>query len=154
MYFDLPKRLSEGKPSSIKRHSTMGQSIYDRYIENEVLGANPAKLVMILYRAAIDAIAAARVNVRNREIRERSTRITKASGIIHELLNTLNHAEGGEISRKLAELYVYMQTRLNEANAAQTEGLLRTLLEGWTEVAQFVGELPIPADQVELAEAS
>jgi flagellar protein FliS len=139
----------------------MGQSIYDRYIENEVLGANPAKLVMILYRAAIDAIAAARVNVRNREIRERSTRITKASGIIHELLNTLNHAEGGEISRKLAELYVYMQTRLNEANAAQTEeplaeveGLLRTLLEGWTEVAQFVGELPIPADQVELAEAS
>ncbi|MEQ1948961.1 MAG: flagellar export chaperone FliS [Bryobacteraceae bacterium] len=121
----------------------MSQTIYDRYIENEVLSADPQKLVVILYRAAVEAVAGARVNLREGEIRGRSRRITKASSIIHELLRSLNHTEGGEISRNLAELYTYMQQRLIEANAnqmepplAEVETLLRTLLEGWTETAR------------------
>jgi flagellar protein FliS len=121
----------------------MAQSIYDRYVEDEILSADPTKLVVILYRAAIEAIAGARINVQKGEIRERSQRITKAFEIIHELLHSLNHAEGGDISRNLAELYGYMQTRLTEANATQSEpplaeveSLLQTLLEAWSEAAR------------------
>ena len=131
----------------------MAQSIYDRYIENEVLGADRIKLVMILYRAAIESIAGARLNVRNGEIRERSRRIVKASGIIHELLRSLNHAEGGDVSRNLAELYAYIQQRLMDANSAQTEpplaeveGLLRTLLEAWTATAAAAAALPTDSE--------
>ncbi|MEI9812216.1 MAG: flagellar protein FliS [Acidobacteriota bacterium] len=32
----------------------------DRYLESEVLNADPVKLVSLLYRGALDAIAAAR----------------------------------------------------------------------------------------------
>ncbi|MEQ1884419.1 MAG: flagellar export chaperone FliS [Bryobacteraceae bacterium] len=138
----------------------MSQTIYDRYIENEVLSADPHKLVVILYRAAIEAVARARVNLRNGEIRERSNRITKATSIIHELSRSLNHAEGGDISRNLAELYAYMQQRLNEANANQTEPpleetevLLRTLLDGWTETARVSAKPVAIPDELQYAEA-
>lgn len=116
----------------------MANPNYDRYLEAEVLNAEPLKLVLMLYRAAIDAVAAARRHVRQGNIRERSRSITRAMEIVNELALSLNHAAGGDISRNLAELYAYMQARLIEANTQQTEPplaevetLLSTLLEAW-----------------------
>src|SRR5262245_42117819 len=127
-------------------------TIQDRYLEAEILGADPVKLVGILYRAAIEAVAGARLHVRNGEIRQRSLKITKASEILNHLMQSLDHSAGGEISRNLAELYAYMQIRLNEANArqieaplAQVEQLLLTLAEAWRSVG--------PARPLPVAEA-
>src|SRR5580704_14542782 len=97
----------------------MAYNIYEKYLENEILGADPLKLVRALYRGAIDAIALARVHLRKGAIRERSRQITKALQIVHELLRSLDHTVGASISRPLAELYVYMTHRLIEANAKQ-----------------------------------
>jgi flagellar protein FliS len=120
----------------------MMRTIQDNYLENEVLSADPVKLVQMLYRAALEAVSAARAHLREGEIRERSRRINKALGIVHELLLSINREGGGEIGRSLAELYVYMTNRLIEANAAQSdtplaevEGLLGTLLEAWSSIA-------------------
>ena len=51
---------------------------------------------------------------------------------------SLDHEQGGQISRSLASLYSYMQERLIEANSKQAapplmevEQLLSTLLEAW-----------------------
>src|SRR5258708_28133773 len=99
----------------------MANPNHDRYLEAEVLNADPLKLVLILYRAAIDAVAAARRQVQQGNIRERSRSITRAMEIVNELALSLNHAAGGDISRNLAELYAYMQTRLIEANTQQTD---------------------------------
>jgi flagellar protein FliS len=62
----------------------------------------------------------------------------KAWSILNELLHSLDHSVGGDLSRNLARLYTYMQTRLLEANTQQIEpplaevqDLLCTLLEGW-----------------------
>jgi len=114
----------------------------NRYLEAEVLNAEPLKLVVMLYRAAIEAVAAARRHVRQGNIRERSGSITRAMEIVNELALSLNHAAGGVISRNLAELYAYVQTRLIEANTQQTEPplaevetLLSTLLEAWCSAA-------------------
>ena len=116
----------------------MANTIYDAYLEAEVLSAAPVKLVTILYRAAIDCVGAARLHLKAGAIRERSRQITKASEIIRELTRSLDHSQGGEISRSLAELYAYMQAQLIEANAqqidpplAEVEKLLSTLLEAW-----------------------
>src|SRR6266852_2934916 len=116
----------------------MPNPIHDAYLEAEVLGADPVKLVTILYRAAIEAVGTARRHLKAGAIRERSRQLTKASEIIHELMRSLDHNQGGEISRSLAELYAYMQTQLIEANTkqvdpplAEVEKLLSTLLEGW-----------------------
>src|SRR5262250_3322661 len=97
----------------------MSNPIHDTYLEAEVLGADPVQLVVILYRAAIRAVGAARGHLKAGAIRERSRHVTKACEIVHELMRSLDHPQGGEISRSLAELYAYIQSRLIEANIKQ-----------------------------------
>lgn len=125
----------------------MAHPHHRRYLEAEVLNAEPLKLVLMLYRAALDAVAAARLHVQRGDIRERSRTITRAMEIVNELALSLNHAAGGDISRNLAELYAYIQTRLIEANTQQTEPplaevetLLSTLLAAWGSVPNTAPE--------------
>lgn len=113
-------------------------SIGQKYLEAEILGAEPLALVSLLYRAAIEALGQARRHLRNGAIRDRSRQITKASEIINELMFSLDHQNGGSLSRDLAGLYGYMQARLVDANfhqadapLAEVQQLLQTLLEGW-----------------------
>lgn len=113
-------------------------NIHDRYLEEQVLGADPVRLVELLYRGAIDGLRAARKHLADGRIRERAREINRAWGILQELAQSLDHAQGGEISRRLAGLYAYMQTRLLEANAKQSaapleevEALLGSLAEAW-----------------------
>jgi flagellar protein FliS len=114
---------------------------YNRYLEAEVLNADPLKLVRMLYRGAIEATGEARRHLAAGEIRERSLEIMRAWKILHELAQSLDHQRGGEISLALARLYAYMQRRLMEANArqadaplAEVELLLGTLCEAWQSV--------------------
>jgi flagellar protein FliS len=116
-------------------------NVYNHYLETEVLNADPVQLVGILYRAAITSVAAARNHLQAGAIRERSSSISHAQKIIHELTFSLDHEKGGKISGSLASLYSYMQVRLIEANAKQTsppltevEQLLSTLLEAWSAI--------------------
>jgi flagellar protein FliS len=126
----------------------MPQTITEQYMETEVLHADPVKLVTILYRAASEAVAAARIHLAAGAIRERSRQITRAWAILSQLSLTLNHQKGGDISRRLAELYAYMQTRLIQANAgqidpplAEVEALLATFGDAWRSI-------PSPAAEV------
>jgi flagellar protein FliS len=128
----------------------MTPTIQSSYLEHEVRSADPAKLVRMLYRAAIDAISAARGHLRAGAIRPRSRQIDKALQILHELLHSLDRDAGGQIARSLASLYVYMTNRLIEANATQTdapmaevERLLGTLLEAWSSISMG----PAPAEE-------
>jgi flagellar protein FliS len=68
----------------------------------------------------------------------RSRSVCRAVGAISELEGSLNHADGGAISRNLGELYQYIRQRLTEANMrqmdaplAEVESLLTTLSEAW-----------------------
>ncbi len=119
----------------------MPNTTYDRYLEAEVLSADRMKLVAMLYRGAIEAVTAARRHLATGAIRERSNQIIRAWEILRELTRSIDHQQGGEISRSLAELYVYMQARLLEANTLQVDGplgevesLLSTLGEAWQNV--------------------
>jgi flagellar protein FliS len=119
----------------------MVNTVRRRYLEAEVLGASPVKLVEILYRAALEAVGDARRHLANGDIRARSRSITKASAIVNELMQSLDHARGGVISRGLVELYAYIQTRLIDANTrqidpplAEVEQLLGVLQEAWRAV--------------------
>ncbi len=129
------------------------------FLETEVLNADPVKLVNLLYRGAIEAVGAARRHLASGAIRPRSKEITKAWEILRELLQSLDHSKGGEISQNLAALYAYMQTRLMEANSQQSdtplrevEGLLSTLSEGWRQVAP-VAAAPVTAPNVHIPAA-
>ena len=122
------------------------------YLENEVLSADPVKLVLLLYRGAIDAIYSARQHLAKREIRERSKAITKAQLIVFELARSLDLEKGGNVAKDLARLYQYIGQRLVDANIHQQDAplaeaseLLTTLLAGWDQCAS-----PAPAVETTL----
>ncbi|HVN04265.1 MAG TPA: flagellar export chaperone FliS [Bryobacteraceae bacterium] len=124
----------------------------DAYFESQILTADPVELVRILYRAARAATRQASVELAAGRIAERSRAICKAHAILTELATTLDHARGGALSGRLAELYDYLQRRLLEANQkqkaaplAEVERLLGTLLEGWEQVGQTAPAVPEPA---------
>ena len=125
-------------------------ALQDRYLEDEVLSADPVKLIALLYQGARDRVSEARRHLAGGEIEARSRAIGKANDILAELTGSLDHARGGELSQRLAALYEYMQARLLEANLRQQDaplvevlGLLATLQEAWRGIARPV-ENPVP----------
>jgi flagellar secretion chaperone FliS len=127
----------------------MGSNPYGAYLESRVLTASPLQLVHLAYEAAIDAIAHARVHLTEKRIFERSDAITKAQQIVAQLQLSLDYDKGGELSRRLGQLYDYMQRQLSEANfkqidepLAQVKCLLETLDEAWKEIAASEPALP------------
>lgn len=111
---------------------------YQAYTEGKIFSENPLSLVIALYQGALDATRQAERCLKTGDIAGRSKAINKALGIITELLISLDHAKGGEISQNLKQLYSYMQVRLLDAHAkqqgepiAEVAKLLSVLLEGW-----------------------
>jgi len=121
------------------------------YQENEILSADPVTLVRLLYRGAVDAVETARQRLAARDIRGRSAAISKAVEILSELIGSLNHEGASEVSRRLVELYDYMQRRLLAAHVEQADaplaevlGLLQTLAEAWNRVPAPRPSSPAP----------
>jgi flagellar secretion chaperone FliS len=126
----------------------MATSAHDTYLESRILAADPLELVRVLYRLAIDNVREARENMEKGDIPARAKAISTASQAIGELHGSLDPAAGGEIARRLAQLYEYMQRRLLEASLRQSVeplnevlGLLSTLSEAW----QAIRTDPAPA---------
>jgi flagellar protein FliS len=134
----------------------MNNHVYQNYLENEVLTADPVKLVKLLYAGAIEAVSEARSCVQIADIEGRFRQTRKALNIINELALSLDHDKGGEMSRSLAELYDYMARRLNEANIFQSEAplievqrLLGTLSEAWNcgKADRSLSYAPVPGPE-------
>jgi flagellar protein FliS len=133
-------------------YSNPAYSNHGKYLEAEILSADPVNLVCMLYRGAIEATNAARRHLEAREILQRSRQIMRAVEILRELTRSLD-PQYKEISRPLADLYTYMQARLLEANArqiepplAEVEQLLSTLLDGWKSAVAVSAPAPIAAE--------
>jgi flagellar secretion chaperone FliS len=115
---------------------------YQNYLDQEVLTANPLRLVELLYRGALDAIGSARRYLKAGDIRARSRAVTKAMEIVTELARSLDPKASPELVTNLADLYRYTLTLLIEANQkqsdpplAEAERLLSTLAEAWKNCA-------------------
>ena len=136
---------------------------HDAYLESRVLTADPIELVNMLYQAGLQAVREARRHLAEHRIADRSRAINQACQIVIELAVSLDHERGGEISRRLALLYDYMQRRLLEANIKQSDepladvlGLLTTLTEAWDGVrnseikSEPAVEIPWPEPELEV----
>jgi flagellar secretion chaperone FliS len=112
---------------------------YKTYAGEEILAADPIKLVQLLYQGATEAVSGARAKLARGDIRGRSGDVSKAIEILSELSSSLNQEKGYDLSARLAELYDYMQRRLIEGHQqqadspfAEVERLLLTLGEAWS----------------------
>jgi flagellar protein FliS len=127
----------------------MYQSMYGD-LETEVLTAEPIKLVQMMYRGAVEAIAGARAALVAGDIKTRSRLISKAMAILNELATSLDHSKDPELCRNLVELYDYMLRKLIEANTRQIEAplveagrLLGDLLSAWEAAARMQDSQPV-----------
>jgi flagellar protein FliS len=126
---------------------------HDTYLESRILGANPLELVNLLYQGCRQAVRDAREHLSGGRIAERSRAISKACEILIELDGALDHTQASELSRRLAQLYDYMQRRLLDANMRQADeplvevlGLLTTLGEAWEGVNPPASKPPAQPD--------
>jgi flagellar protein FliS len=123
-----------------------------RQVGNEtgVSGADPHKLVAMLFDGCVDAITQARGAMREGQIEAKGKAIVRAVRIIDEGLRAcLNLSAGGTLAQDLHDLYGYLVMRLTMANLRNDEAgldecqrLIAPLREAWMSIA---GQVAAPA---------
>jgi flagellar protein FliS len=111
---------------------------YKVYVADSILNESPVGLIVALYEGAIDASVTARKHLASGDIPARTKAINKLINILTELMRALDDEKGGEVSKNLRRLYLYMQGRAVEAQTRkaakpleEVERLMSTMLEGW-----------------------
>lgn len=112
-------------------------------VETGVVGANPHKLILMLFEGARLTIAQAIQHIRRNEVAEKGRRISQAIDIITSGLKaSLNQDVGGQLAERLAALYDYMAARLLYANIhsdiealEEVDRLLSEIMIAWAEIA-------------------
>lgn len=86
------------------------------YLATQVETTTQGELLLMLYEAAIKFLKRAQIEIDNKDYAKKGIYISKAMAIIHELSESLNKEKGGDITPKLAQLYLFCTTQLVKAN--------------------------------------
>lgn len=86
-------------------------------VDSGVMGADPHKLISMLYQGALLEIYNAKNGILRKETAAKGKSISRAMAIIGDGLNAcLDKKVGGELALNLSALYDYMVFRLADAN--------------------------------------
>lgn len=111
-------------------------------IESDVRGADPHRLIVLLFDGAESALQQAQARLAINDIKGKSDSIIKAIEIIQSgLAASLDTDQGGDLAQNLKALYDYMASRLIHANAhmdanaiREVQGLLGEIASAWREI--------------------
>jgi flagellar protein FliS len=104
-------------------------------IESEVLGADPHRLIVLLFDGVDSALQQAQIRLAENDYKGKSDSIQKAVNIILSGLSaSLDIERGGELANNLKALYDYMVSRLVHANIHKDAAAIR-------EVQGLIGEI-------------
>jgi flagellar secretion chaperone FliS len=119
------------------------------YREREIKSASPARLVVLVYEAALSNLFRARRAVQTGNVEDRVVAVGKARDAIMELLVTLNHEQGGEIAKNLQSLYAFVLSELVDVarrpDGARLETIIRIvsqLHEAFSAIANDSARVP------------
>jgi flagellar protein FliS len=117
---------------------------YNQYQNVQVTTSNPEKILIMLYDGAINFTRIAIEKLEKGDVAGKGLYIGKAHAIVAELMETLNHEVGGDISRQLQRLYNYLIDELvaaniknNPAHLENAVRILTTMRETWVEAADI-----------------
>lgn len=113
-------------------------------IDAAVETADPHRLILMLFDAAIAATTQARFQMESGQTAEKGLSISKAIDLIMSGLRaSLDLETGGELAERLAALYEYMGQRLlfanvknNPAALTEVQELLIGLRDAWAQIAE------------------
>ena len=112
------------------------------YRQTQVQSRTPLELVVMLYDGALTFLHQTRDAIERGDIAARRDASSRAITIISELQSTLNMAQGGDIARRLDELYDYVNACILRAAADNAVGpiddatrVLGILRDSWVAIA-------------------
>ena len=127
------------KPNKIARH----------YRELAIKGATPVGLIVILYDMVIESLAHALREIEAGNIEARVVELNHALAAISELQRSLNMEAGGEVSKRLSDLYDVARGKILEANIKvsrqpleQLKNVLTSVREAWLVVEEKTSGQP------------
>ena len=119
----------------------MTQHSVNQYKKTEVTTADHGKLILMMYDGAIKFIEIAKNKLKENDMAGKGMYISKAEGVVSELMASLNMEGGGEIALSLEKLYAFINRQLRIANVNKdikpldiSVKLLKTLKEAWDEI--------------------
>jgi flagellar protein FliS len=119
------------------------KSAHQKYKTTSVQSASREKLLLMMYEGAIKFTKLAIVAAEQKKIADRGMYIGRVYDIILELNNTLDHKVGGEISKNLEQLYMFLTDQLTKANITgdpqplrSSLKILETLYDGWAKAIE------------------
>lgn len=112
-------------------------------VTSAVDGANPHRLIQMLYDGLLESIAQARGAMRSNNVELKCHSLSRAVRIVDEGLHgALDMASGGDLAANLSELYGYVSRRLTLANLRSDEAMLQEcvdviepLRDAWSQIA-------------------
>ncbi len=119
------------------------KNAYQKYKTTSVQSASREKIMLMLYEGAIRFTKLAIQAAEEKKIADRGVNIGRAYDIVLELNNTLDHKVGGEISKNLEALYMFITDQYQQGNITGDPKYLRdalkvleTLYDGWTKAVE------------------
>ena len=113
------------------------------YQDTAVTTQSKGRLVVMLYDGAIKFLKLAINEIEAKNPEAKGKYINKAKDVINELNAVLDMDAGGEIATNLRKLYLFMNSRLSQANMKQDPQMVReviTLLEELNESWKAIAE--------------
>jgi flagellar protein FliS len=112
------------------------------YQRAATLTASQEQLLVMLYDGANRFLIQASAAMAERQVEVAHHRLRRAERIIQHLQASLDFERGGDLSHRLASIFVFCQRHLNQARMhgdpdkiEEVRGLLGTLRDAWAEVA-------------------
>jgi flagellar protein FliS len=119
------------------------KSAYQKYKTTSIQSASREKLLLMMYEGAIKFTKLAIQAAEEKKIADRGVNIGRAYDIVMELNNTLDHKIGGDISKNLEQLYMFITDQYTKANISgspeplrEALKLLETLYDGWAKAVE------------------
>lgn len=114
-------------------------------VKSRLAGANPYTIIQMLMQGALERLAKGKGCIERNDLEGKSENLSKASAIIHALMDSLDYEVGGEVAQNLGGLYEYMNIRIADASLERTT-------EPLVEVMQLMLEIKSGWDSIPPAE--
>jgi flagellar protein FliS len=134
----------------------MKKKPFQEYQRTQVTTAGKEKVLLMLYEGCIRFMKLARARMLEKKIAEKGKYISRSIDIISELMNTLDHKTGGQLSNDLESLYLFMIDKLIDANIRNNPedidvviDLMSNLYVAWNDVVNNPRPDGVPSPELQ-----
>jgi len=105
----------------------MAASPYEKYRRQDILIADPMKLVVMLYNGCIKQLKLAREAIEKRQYDQANQRLQRSQDIIVELMTSLDLKYA--ISKELMDLYTFLYREMIKVNITKDDTHIEPLIK-------------------------